>query len=242
MKNEYIIGAIVVAILLVGGYLFYASGPEVSAQGISSLKAEPDIVSVYLSIESKQTTAQAAKESVDKISSDLVSSLKQLGLSDKEIQQVSYNIYPWQEWTGGKMLDKGFVASQQILVKTKDFTKVAKIVDASIDSGALVSTINFELSPEKESEYKTQALELAGKDARKKAEATASGLGKSVGRLVSVQSQDYSYMPYNYYMKTESSAGGASDAVAVRSAALNLVPRELDVSATINVKYKLSGF
>ena len=125
-------------------------------------------------------------------------------------------------------------------MKTGDFYIVPKIVDVAIDSGALVSYINFEISDELRSEYKSRALEKAGEDAREKAEATAAGLGKKLGKLVSVQSEDFNYGPVVYYASAESSG---SDAVAeTREAALNIYPKDVEVRADISVRYKLRRF
>ena len=152
----------------------------------------------------------------------------------------SYNIYPDYEYdySTGKRTEKGFVAQQSIEVKTRNFDKVAGIVDASVDSGALISWINFELSDEKQSELKAQALKEAGEDAKKKAEATASGLDKKLGKLVSVKGEEFNYGPYQYF-----AASGSTDAVKAgaeaKDAALNLGPKDVEVTATVTVEYAL---
>ena len=97
------------------------------------------------------------------------------------------------------------------------------------------SGINFELSPQKQSEYKTQALEQASADAKSKASATAAGLGKKLGRLVSVESQDFNYGPVVYYAKAESSSGAAD----AREAALQINPTDLNVYANVGVTYTI---
>ncbi len=242
MNTKYTIGALALGVLIVVGLIFAnGSGAMVSAVGESTIKAQPDKVSVYLTAEGRGKTAGEAKDAHDKIVDDLTISLLKMGFSKDEIKTQSYNIYPEYDWSAGTQKEKGFVASEQIIVETSDFGKTSDIVDAGIDSGALVSYINFELSTEKQSEYKTQALEEAGKDAKKKAEATASGLGKSLGGLVSVETQDYNYGPYVYYDKAVASSTGSGVAEA-RSAALNLAPQDIEVRATIRVEYKLRSF
>jgi uncharacterized protein YggE len=71
-------------------------------------------------------------------------------------------------------------------VTTEDFSNVGNVIDAAVDAGALVSYINFELSVERSNEYKMLVMTNASLDAKQKAEAIASGLGKTVGRLVSI--------------------------------------------------------
>lgn len=244
MNNRIIIAIVIIGILAVGGYLLFNAGAEVSAQGVSSITATPDRVSVYLSLQSRADTAEAAKNGLDTIHDKTLTELVKLGLERKEIQTANYNIYPDYDYTGGNPKIKGYVASEDIVIKLDKFDKVASIVDAAVDSGSLVSSINFELSQEKQNEYKAQALKLAGEDARAKAEATAEGFGKHLGRLVSVNSQNFYYPgPIAYYAKGgEAGVASASDISAVREAAMNIAPKDLEVTASIDARYKLSLF
>ena len=239
MDNKTIITVLVIAIILIGGYIaFNTSAAVVSAQGNSVIEAKPDKVSININIEAREDTAQKAKDAHDKILDNLVLNLLKLGIAKDEIKTVNFNIYPEYDWSNGDQKLKGYIASEQIVVETNDFDGVAEIVDASVDAGALVSYINFELSEEKQSEYKTQALEEAGKDAKIKAEATARGLGKNLGSLVSVKSQDFNYGPVVYF----ESKGGVASSAEARDAAINIAPRDIEVRATIEVEYKLRSF
>lgn len=237
MNNKILVGIIIIGILLVGGYLFTNTSAEVSAQGTSSITVQPDKASVYISAEAHEKTAQAAKDKQAEINNKVVNALIALGFSESEIQTSNYNIYQEYDWSDGQQKPKGFVATQQIVVKTTDFKKVAPIVDAAVDNGALISSINFELSPERESDYKAQALTEASEDARKKAEATANGLGKNLGRLISVESQNFQYYPWAYYSK-----GDTGGVVEARDAALSITPQSQDITASVSVRYKLGIF
>ena len=53
INNKLTIVLIVIAILVVGYYIYSDKGPVVSAQGFSSIDVKPDKVSVYISIEQK---------------------------------------------------------------------------------------------------------------------------------------------------------------------------------------------
>ena len=240
MERKLIVGILIVAIIFVVVYIgIGSSGAVVSAVGESNIEVQPDLVKVYLNLEAKDKSSKVAKDSLDIISDKVQIALLRLGLSKEEIKMQSYNIYQEYDWKNGEQIEKGFVANQQIVIETKEFDLTAEIVDAAIDNGALVSWINFELSDEKQNEYKIKALEEAGKDANKKAEATASGLGKKLGRLVSVENQEFNYGPYVYF--EAKAQGGIADS-SVRQAALDIAPRNVDVNARISVKYKLRSF
>ncbi len=240
MNNKIWIVVVILG-LLFGGFWFYGGG-SVSANGNSVIKAQPDLVSVNINVETRGENAQTAQNKNKEISEKLLLELIKAGYDKDELKFVNYNIYPEYDWKNGEQKFKGYVASQQLVVKIKDVKKVPEVVDITINYGALVSYINFELSDEKQSEYKKQALEKAGKDAKEKAEATARGVGKKLGRLVSVQSEDFYYNPINLYDKIAVESSGKDAIQEVRNTALNLSPQDLEVRATIIVQYKISNF
>jgi hypothetical protein len=231
---------IVLVILGAAWFVNYQFGPSISVQGLSSLDVKPNKVSIYVTVESRNVTAEAAEKRNSEITAVLVDELKKLGLDEEEIQLSNYNIYPWQEWENGKTKYLGYIANRQIIVETGNFSKVSGIVDRTVSSGALVSNINFELSSAKQNEYKVQALEEASNDAKTKASAIAVGQGKKLGRLVSIESQEFNYYPYRYF--EAASVDVAAEGLMAQKAAVNLAPKDLEITALMQVQYKLSLF
>ncbi len=232
---KIVIGLGILLFLFVGGYFLTGDSPTVSAQGTSTLKVTPDIVSVYLTIEARSKDSASSAQSAHKIlSNDLTDALRSLNILESEIKTSYYNVGPEYDWTQNGQKLKGYLATQQVVIELKDFSKIVSVVDSAVNSGVLVSGINFELSPAKQNEYKTKALGQASADAKNKASATASGLGKKLGKLVSIESSDFNYEPVVYYAKAESN--GVSDASA---AALQISPTDLSVYANVGVTYKI---
>ncbi len=224
----------IVLALVVGVYFIWSTEPTVTSQGMALFSVQPDLVSLYLSVEGRGANAQSAQANYTEKAEQVFAALEQAGIQEKAIQTVNYNIYEEYDWVNGDRKSKEYIASQQLIIKTADFKSVAHLVDVSVQAGALVSTINFELSQEKQNEYKVQALAAAGKDAQRKADAVASGLGKKLGALVSVSSSDFNYPgPVVYYAKAEAGRGD------VREAAVRITPQELEVSASVQVQYRL---
>ncbi|MEK6926797.1 MAG: SIMPL domain-containing protein [Nanoarchaeota archaeon] len=243
MRKEIYLGLLVLGILIIG-YFIINSGPSVSAQGSSVLKVKPDLVSVYITVETSNTTAILAQDANQEISDKLLYELVRIGFDKDELEFVGYNVYPeYDRYDYTKI--KGYHVYQQLVVKTNETSKVPGIVDSAINSGALVSYINFELSEKKQNEYKIQALEEASRDAKLKAQGIAVGQGKKLGKLVSLGNQDYQYRgPIAMYSKV--SASGAED-MAVSNAqakevAMDLNPQDTEVSANINAVYRLRLF
>lgn len=242
INKKILVGIIGVAIVLAIAYLIMGNSPTVSAQGSGTLKVQPDLTSVVIGIEGKDFSASVAQKESKDIGDKVLASLLAAGIAEKDISVGSYSSYPDYDYSSGSNVLKGYIVRQELVVKVQDYSEVGKVIDASIAGGGIVSYINAELSPEKQSSYKTQVLKMASEDARVKAEATASGLGKKLGSLVSVKSQDFYYPgPMPYYAKAEGSSPDTA-AMDARQAASNLSPQDLEVTASVVVEYKLRSF
>lgn len=230
-----VISAIIVAGILFGIFMFKGGEDRtVQATGSAQMSVAPDEVLVYLQIQTKSLSAETAKNRNAEITDDVLTGLIKLGLERKDIETENYNIYPEYDWSKGKQEFKGYVASNYMKVKATDFDKVGDIIDSAVDAGALVNYINFELSTKKSNEYKAKVLAEASKDAKIKAESIAAGLGKELGSLVSVTASDYSYVPYPLYR-----AEAEGESADVKTVATNIQPKNLDVTASATVTYKI---
>lgn len=241
MKNQINLTAVAITALIVIGIIgviylgtTYNKGDDrtISVTGNSEMKVLPDQVVVYILIQTKNISADVAKDENAEISDKVLTELIKIGIERNEIETENFNIYPEYDWINGEQKFKYYTVSNYMKVTTKKFDHAGKIVDAAVDNGALVSYINFELSNEKTNEYKALVLANASQDAKKKAESIATGLGKSLGDVVSVQTSDWNYWPYRLY---ESSYAGAD----VKEVATNIIPKSLDISATVTVVYKI---
>lgn len=233
-----LIAAIVVVGVLAAVYLLKGgsgqSDNQVTVMGSAEKNVMPDHVIVSMLVETSAKSADEAKTSNSLIYDNILAGLSKIGISGSDLETESYSIYPDYEWVNGAQRLKGYKVSNYVKIKTYDFDKTGKIVDAVADNGGLVSYINFELTLSKVNDYKAEVLAEATADAKNKAQAIASGAGKKLGDLVSVQTSDYNYLPYPLYKMAES--GSVEDA---RAAAAQVSPKSLDISATITAVYEL---
>ena len=239
MKNNNLIIILVVIILvLAGAFVFYnKQGKEkttINVNGQASIESLADEVSIYIGIDTLKDTADASKNANSEISDKVLFALYKEGVTKDEIETASYNIYPEYDYSNGKQEIKGYRTTNILKIKTKDFSKIGKIVDVSVDAGANnVQSINFELSQDKQNQLKTQAISKASEDAKLKAQATAEGLNAKLGKVKSVTVQDYNYYPLPYYT--------AESGVALKQAlATEIMPKKLEVNAMVNVVFELS--
>jgi uncharacterized protein YggE len=242
-KYESLKVILLIFILLVGGifvfFNFSSDGPKVSAVGSASLSIEPDEILVYINIEGKGDSASEADRILNEISRKIISGLNDLGLED-EVKLLNYNVYQDYEYTSSGRKQIGFLASQRVVVKQEDSELLAEIVDVVVENEGLINSIQFGLSDKKQREFKVIALEEAGADAKRKAEASAKGLGKKLGKLVSIQTEDFGYTPWVLYDESYSKVEGAGSlSEEVRGAVSGISPNDLDVSARIKVEYRI---
>jgi uncharacterized protein len=235
---------IIILTLIIGGFFIGfrpVSGNTISAQGYSSLRASPDLVTVHFNIETKGLTAKEAKDANLAIVEKLNLELTRLGIEKRNIQTQSINIYEDQVWEKDRMIKLGYKATHQIkiVLDTNESELISLVIDKGVDSGALISYINFELSPIRQSEYKSEALKLAGEDAKLQAIAIAEGVEKRLGRLVSVSNSDFYYQPWNIYSVKEDRVTSAIDISEAKLAITNISPGDQNIDARVVVIYKI---
>ncbi len=230
------IGVVLIAVLFVAKLMFLPENlsnvKTIQSQGTAETTAQPDQAEIYARIEILRDTADlAASESKTK-SNAVVDALK--AFDGTTVETTGYNIYKKEDWTQDGPVFKGYVATYSLKVTTSDFDQVGKIIDAAVNNGAnAIDSVQFTLSKDLEEKVRSEVLKKAGEVARMKAEATAAGLGVKLGEIVSVSEGGYYAPPFYYAKAVESIAEGRP------AADLAIEPSTIQVSATINVAYKI---
>ena len=225
---------LVVALLAIGAYMYVNSEKQtITVSGSSKITSAPDLVSVYINIETLNLSAEKAKQENAEITNKVINELKALNFKDNEIETLSWNINEDYSWENRQRVFKGYKVSNRIKVSVKNYDFVGIVVDKIVDSGALVNSIQFELSKEHEKELKAEALEEATKDAKTKAESVARGSNKKLGKLISAKAIDYYYNPYILYDYAEGSSEN------VKTVATHISPRDLSVTGNIQAVYSV---
>ncbi len=245
VKISLIVVSAIVLLALIGAFMFNKmlppgySGNTIEIQGNSVVKVTPDLVSIYFNVETNGSSAKAAKDANSEISDELITALVKQGFERADIQTQSLIIQEDIRWENNRQKSYGYKASHQIKIEmdTNQADKIGEVIDAGVDAGALLQWINFELSNDKQNEYKAQALKEAGEDAKIKATAIAEGLDKSLGSIVSISTSDWGYRPWNLY--TSSLGGMVEDVAMAKEATTNIQPGTQEVTGYITVVYKI---
>ena len=233
--------SVVVLLIVFGGItyvksIFAPTSNTVSATGESKINVMPDVTRVYFFVETKEKSAEIAKNSNNIIYNRITSALLTAGTDEKDITTEQFSVNENFEWNGTANNRIGFIAQHYAKVNLKDIDEAGKVIDAIVDNSGRINYINFELSQEKQNSYKTDALKLASEDARRKAGAIANGLGKNLGSLVSVQTDEFNYNPWPIYASRDS---GIIEKAAVKEAVSDINPSEKEVTARVVVVYRI---
>lgn len=180
-NKSIVIGLVVVLILVVVGSTMR---PEIikaetigrqetniiRVNGTASVEAIPDTAFINVGVVTEDKDLAKAQEDAKIRLNRINKTLEGLGIAEKDIKTLNYNINPKYVWNEKEMNNNivGYTVSSYLEVKVKDINIVGKLIDKVTEAdGNAVNGIRFKVSDELEL-YK-KALELAVKNAEDKA-------------------------------------------------------------------------
>ncbi len=234
---KLVVAVIVLVALFYFGQLFYnfqtlpQNYPqEISVSGQGKIYAKPDVAVLVLGVEDKGAKiSDIVKDNTDKMNK-IIKDVKDSGVDEKDIQTTQYTITPEYNWTerGGRIF-VGYVLTQQVTVKIRDFEKVGSILDKATTDGAnAVGDLQFTIdSPEK---VQAEARQKAIEQAKEKAKTLASQSGLKIVKLINVF--EGGYYPQPIYAK---GMGGAESVSAVPQ----IQPGQMEIDSTVTLTYRV---
>ena len=173
---------------------------EINITGQASRSVAPNYAILTLGITSQNTNINAAKSNNDRIMSNLISQLANLGVAKKDIYTSSISINPTSDYQDGKRINTGYNVSNHVTVKINNLDNVGKVVDAAVSAGANdINNLSFQndVSQQLSDSLTTEAFQ----NGRHKAEVIAAALGRTLGpvKTVSISTTETSTMDSGYY-------------------------------------------
>ncbi len=218
-----------------------------TAEGTGKAVGIPDIATVTVGVSGKGITVLEAQEKINSASKKITSAIKKLGIEEKNIETLNYNIYPEynyntypvqiSELTRSKddiSRITGYSATQNIQIKIKDIKKINNVIDAATKEGAnIVNNVNFDFSDELKTQLENEARKKAINMAKQKAGNIAKLSGVRLGRLINVYESKYG-TPYNNQKANIGGLTKEDDS----STPTELNPGEGTISVTITLSYE----
>jgi uncharacterized protein YggE len=207
-----------------------SEGPVVVASGEGSVKRAPDRAWLQVTTESRAKNPREAQKLNADVMSAVLQKLRGAGLKDDAIQTRGYDLQPEYDYNNGRQALRGYVARNSLEVRVDELTRVGDLLDLAVTSGATsVGNVRFDLKDRAGAER--EALRLAVEDARKRADAAASGAGMKVERIVRIEEHRANVYPPPMPMQAAFRTGVAAEA----NAAPPVAPGELEIRASVTV-------
>lgn len=160
----------------------------------ASVKLKPDTANLTFTIITNNKNQVKALEENNKISNNVIKELEKIKVSKDDILSSSIYVEPVYDYEKDPSVIVNYRAVNNITVSTKKLDDLSKIVNTSIKAGAnSLSNINYSNSNTNTSYYK--ALELAIKDANKKADMIGKTLNLKKLKPVLIEESSRNYVP-----------------------------------------------
>ena len=159
------------------------AGIWVTGEGTVTL--EPDLALVNIGVETEAKTVTEARRKAALAMDAVVAAVIARGLTEKDIQTTSFNIYTRYDYFERSRELIGYTVSNTSLIKVRNIGDVGPIIDGVADAGGNAARIDgISFTVEDTQPFMAKLREDAVSDALSKANQFASLTGVSVGRLV----------------------------------------------------------
>jgi hypothetical protein len=228
--------------------VYVSNSPEdhtISVSADATQNVAPDLLLIDLSVKTDDTTAAQSQSDNAAVVADLMTKLEAQGLTQSDIQTVSYDVEP--DYNSTYVCDKtgancqyqstvtGYTTTQEFLLSVKQLDKGGQIIDAASAAGVnqtLVNSVSFTLQDSTRAAVEQSLLENASTEAKADAQNIADGLGVSLGNVSSAS--ESSYYPEPVYN------GGVLAAEAPEAAVpTQLSSGQVEVSVTVSASFEV---
>ena len=213
------------------GYAIPADGTLLSISSSAESRRVPDVATISTGVVTQAADANAAMRANAVQMDKVMAAIRAAGIAERDVQTSGINLNPQYRYIENQApAITGYQASNTVNVKVRDLSKLGKVLDAFVASGAnQVNGPSFEV--DKPDEAYDEARVEALKKAQARAKTYADALGLKVRRIVSISEGGASFprpMPMIRAM--------AADATMKETA---VSPGETALSVSIDVVFEL---
>jgi uncharacterized protein YggE len=159
----------------------------VEVEGHAVIDTAPDLAWISMGVEARDPDVQAASARVAEGVRQLLALTRGLGIPDEHVSTAAATIQPQFDWDrrdpgagqGPRLV--GYVVQRQIGIRLDDIELIGRLTEGAVAAGVNnLSGAVFDTS--RRDELEREALGMAVRDARRRAEALAAADGVTVGR------------------------------------------------------------
>lgn len=202
---------------------------QMTVTGQATLQVSPDCADMTITLAAESLKPGTATKELEAKKQALIAALAALGVESGDVKVSTLSLDPIYEqspqgWATSKV--RTYRAQLTVTATTRDFGKIADMLDASANAGATAMSTEFRRSDLAEQKKKVRAMALAA--AKDKAAQTAAALGIKLGRITSVAENQGGYMWNATYFPQVANAVETRDAHVALGGTLQ--PLTLDVT------------
>lgn len=237
-KSVLILGALGLSMLLLATacteenvQVLPSEGAEgIQVSGTGSAFGVPDVALIDLGVSVERDSVSAARDEAAEAMQEVIDSLKDNGVEDRDIQTTRFSIQPVFDYPDGRQVLRGFEVTNMVTAKVRDIDSLDDALDdAAAAAGDLVQIQGLRFDIDDPSELEAEAREDAVGEARDKGETLAELSGVSLGRPISI-SESTTAPPIP--LADRALAGVAEAATPIEAG-------ELEVTVTVNVLFAI---
>ncbi len=201
--------------------------------GTGEVAVAPDIVHVHLGIEAQQETATHAQSDAAAAMQRVMKALLSGGVADKDVQTQSFSIRQIKRWDRDLEEETvvGYRVSNDVLVKVRDVTRAADLIDSAVVAGGdFIRIDGVSFTVENPIPLQVEARREAIADAAAKAEQLAELAGVELGMATFISESSGGQPPVPVLAE-----------MAVMSATVStpISPGEVEIQVTVQVGYRI---
>jgi uncharacterized protein YggE len=159
--------------------------PSIVTTGEAVVRRAPDRAFLVAAVETRARDPKEAQSQNAKAMSAVQARVGSAGIPKDAVRTLGYNIQQEFDFTNGRRVPRGYIARNAVEVRVDALERLGELLDAVVQAGATsISGIRFDLRDRAGAER--EALRLAVADARARADAAASGVGRTIDRVLRI--------------------------------------------------------
>ena len=204
MKNWNLIGTILICLTVLASSFILSKVNFSVNTGVTpdhtisvawnwEVRVPPDTLILYLRVEDTADTTAEAQKNVDEKVSQIKEIIKSYKIKDSDVKTTNMNVYEAYDWTDNGRKSLWFTANHSLEIKIKSANLENEWVGGKIISQVseiwwvFVNSISYDVDDN--TEYYSEARELALKKAKQKAEDLAKYAWVKLGKPISISEQ-----------------------------------------------------
>jgi uncharacterized protein YggE len=159
--------------------------PMIVTTGDAVVRRAPDRAFLVAAVETRAKDPKEAQSQNAKAMTAVQARVTGSGIPKDAVRTLGYNIQQEFDFVNGRRVPRGYLARNAVEVRVDALDQLGELLDAVVQAGATsISGVRFDLRDRAGAER--EALRLAVADARARAEAAASGVGRTIDRVLRI--------------------------------------------------------